>query len=61
MIWGVVAVVFVLAGMMYFMRKAGTDAAKAQATGEALNEVVAANKPATPAELDSVRKQYRRD
>ena len=57
----VAAILAIVAGFLLLARKAGNDTAEAQANKDALNEIVDANRPADPAELDRVRRKYNRD
>lgn len=57
---GIIAVLGWLFWYGQSQKQAGADAAGNAANKEALNEVVEANRPATAAELDDVRKRFER-
>lgn len=57
--WAIIAVVFGI--FLYMVRKSGEDSAEKGAAVDALKDINNALRPPTADELDSVRKQNRRD
>ena len=60
MIWGVLAVILVLAGMLYYTRKAGKDVERADTAEANLAKAQEAAKPITADERADVIKLYQR-
>ena len=60
-VWGVLAVILVLAGMLYFTRKAGKDVERADTAEANLAKAQEAAKPVTDSERADAIKLYERD
>ncbi len=61
MIWGLLALLVLLAGAAYALHRGGAKEAQGEAAGEALDDVTNANRAVDPRDAERVRRKYERD
>lgn len=57
----IAAAAIVIAGVLFYVRKGGKDAARARAADEALRDIAKVNMPISDADLKRMRDKYRGD
>lgn len=58
---GGVLILGILGAILYYIRKAGKDAERADRAEGDLGKVIDTNRPPDPDDIDRVRERYRRD